>query len=482
MRVHTHTIFQLDISDDDALLFTTLHDDSYEYSGDVALAGDLFGGDDDDNEVSYSDEEKAIMKQTLLGMQLSSELFQQYQLPLDLLNLQANMDLMPDIKNYISAQIGDATTDLGLNRQIKNESAAAALANIRHQQDQIKADTAQSQRMYDAANKLVDYSMSSAKDLYANSMGKADDIYSTGMGLMNDVYSKGIEAAADTKATAKDLYANYGDLNARFLAELDKYNEQSDKLSREKLDMLTADYGGVMGLANADVTQSYKNAKDALEREQARYGYSPTSGVANEQDRLLALSQARDTALARQQARFGEENRVETGNLERTKLNWNKDLDLLSKNTANNTALGALTSSTLEGANSLLANSNNTLLGAGSTAGSILGATGNATSNLIGNAASSSNFLSNAAQAGNLVNAAPITAKDYTSMINGNWGVNTGQPQYNLPGGTDFANLMLGSTNAANSNNLGVQNQSSGSMWPALIGAGSTLGAAWLMS
>ena len=522
--IHTRTVFQLSVNDDDDLIFETLYDDCEVYCGDVALA-DIFGGDDDSGEVNYTDEEIAILQNQLSNMEGASEIFWGSQLPIDLLSMNYALQNMPAIQEYVTAQLGSATNTLHLSDALNTSMAAAAQANIDNQQAQIATDTQQTLGMYNAANDIMglgigyaqdlynsssemasdlyDTNMAYGENLYNTSMGYANDTYATGMGMATDLYGAGMQASADTAATAAGLYDNYSDLNSQFLQKLSEYDANANALRKEKLDMLSADYNGVMGLANADVTQAYKTAKDSLEREQARYGYNPSSGVTNEQDRLYSMSQAKDTALARQQARFAESDRVETGNLERAKLNWDKDLNLLQADSANNATLGQYATNTLNAAGSTLANANDTLVNSGAAAGSILGQTGSAVSNYLSNAAQASNFFNNAgdaatiqnqaasgvssllnsaSNAGSLVSSAPITATDYTNMLNGNWGTYTGQANYQLPASTDYGNLMMGLGNTASNNNLGTQPTSSGSAWPALIGGASTLGAAWLLS
>lgn len=111
---------------------------------------------------------------------------------------------------------------------------------------------------------------------------------------------------------------------------LDRYSQVEGQLASERLGMLSADVNGVMGRATSDVAQAYGTQRDALAREQARVGVSPTSGAANESSRLTALDFAKTNALGRETARNNELTRVENANVQRAAANWSKDTSLLN--------------------------------------------------------------------------------------------------------------------------------------------------------
>lgn len=111
---------------------------------------------------------------------------------------------------------------------------------------------------------------------------------------------------------------------------MERYSQVEGQLASERLGMLSADVNGVMGRATSDVAQAYGTQRDALAREQARIGVSPTSGAASESSRLTALDFAKTNALGREVARNNELTRVENANVQRASANWSKDTALLN--------------------------------------------------------------------------------------------------------------------------------------------------------
>lgn len=76
------------------------------------------------------------------------------------------------------------------------------------------------------------------------------------------------------------------------------------------------------------------------------------------------------------------------------------------------------------------------------------------------------------------------SAKDYTAMLNGGYGVMNGyQPNTGTPSGTDFAAQMNATSNSAASGPQGVYVPGSGGngMWGSALGAMSTLGSAYML-
>lgn len=189
----------------------------------------------------------------------------------------------------------------------------------------------------------------------------------------------------------------------------DRYNTAEERLAGERLGLLTADINGVMGKATSDVAQAYATQRDALARNQARLGISPTSGMASEQNRQSALDFAKASAFGRSTARDTEIKRVDDANLERSKANWSKDISLI------------------QGGRASIQNSQN-----------------------------------------------------YTNMLNGNFGVNT-TGLASTPQGNDLNATASNAAGAATSGPEGVY-VAGNSGGNGLLGAATTLGAAWLGS
>lgn len=77
-----------------------------------------------------------------------------------------------------------------------------------------------------------------------------------------------------------------------------------------------------------------------------------------------------------------------------------------------------------------------------------------------------------------------ISAKDYSTMLNGGYGVMAGyQPNTGTPAGTDFSAQMNATSNSAASGPQGVYVPGqSNNTWGSALGAAAMLGSAWMMS
>lgn len=459
-----------------------------EYTGDVAMCFDS-GGDGGGYEIS--DEEKAILKSLTNNMEFFQQLYQSEQLPYDLSILQGNTALFPEYFGYTKAQLEDAQTDLALNREIKNMVADKTQRDVQRQDalsdlefqraayndDLIKREIKRNNvyndfidKQMDWASSYNDYAQYEIEQAKAN-QAKADAHYNAMVGKSDELSG----LSSDFLNKADSAYSQFG-VNAA-------QNKLSmNNLEGEKLAMLEADLEGVAGRASADAYHSYETSRDALNREQARLGVNPSSGVAMEQDRLQAMDYAKANALNRTAARDAENTYVENANLERAKANWTKDLGVIGARNDSMSVLGNM-------ASNLYGNSASTALGSAETLAQAPGSAAEFTKNnvrssdLLGNSLASKDMNNYMTKSGDLLPYS-VTAKDYSAMLNGGYGAMNGyQGVGSLTGGTDFASASSAAGQSAASGPQGVYVPGgNNNVLGSALGAAGTLGAAWLMS
>ena len=121
----------------------------------MGFLSDIFGGgDDDDSGYKISDQEKNILTSLYENMEFMKSTYRDSQLPYDLMVVEGNKELYPQYFKYATQQIADSTTDLALNRNVKDQMAAKQLNDIDRQNKlaQIEYDNAiKSQSRYDTA-------------------------------------------------------------------------------------------------------------------------------------------------------------------------------------------------------------------------------------------------------------------------------------------------------------------------------------------
>ena len=458
-----------------------------EYTGDVAMCFES-GGDGGSYEIS--DEEKAILQSLTDNMEFFQQLYQTEQLPYDLSILQGNMALFPEYFGYTQSQLEDAQTDLALNREIKDMVADKtqrdiqrqdALSDLEFQRAAYNDDLIQSEierndvyndfidQQMDWASSYNDYAQYEMEQAKAN-QAKADAHYDAMVGKSDELS----DLSSDLLGKADGAYGDYASVIMQNDAAM-------QRLEGEKLGMLDADLEGVAGRASADAYHSYETSRDALNREQARLGVNPSSGVAMEQDRLQAMDYAKANALNRTAARDAETTYVENANLERAKANWTKDLGVIGER---NNSLGSLSSL----ASGLYGNATQSAIGSAETLaqapGSAMEFTKNnvSSSDLLGNSLASKDMNNYMTKSGDLLPYS-VTAKDYSAMLNGGYGVMNGyQGVGSLTGGTDFASASSAAGQSAANGPQGVYVPGgNNNVLGSALGAAGTLGAAWLM-
>jgi hypothetical protein len=261
-----------------------------------------------------------------------------------------------------------------------------------------------------------------------------------------------------------------------------------DKLSAEKLAMLNADLAGVSGRASADSQQTYAQMRDALAREQSRLGVNPSSGAAMESSRLTGLDFAKTNALGRERARAMEQQRVEEANLGRTQANWGKDLSLIGQRNSAAGLAGNIATSMYGLQGSMATSAANTLRDAPGSA-MAFNANNVRAADLLNNNLRSLQTQGYGVNAMDLARTrtqatAPISARDFSGMLNGGYGVMNGYQGYStVPQGTDFGSMSINANNSAANGPQGVYVPgSSNNFASSALGAAGTLGAAWLMT